>query len=180
MPSNKVVKNLISTEGLTEELCAFLNETRETLHGAERRIFMAKVVTLIGYGGKYKAERYLGWNRSTINKGIKELKSGLICVDNYASRGRKRSEAQLPKLLKDIHDIVTPLCQNDPTFRGSNIYLPITASEVRRRLISEKGYDNTMLPTTRTILNKLNKLGFTLKKGHERQTKKRSGQGSLG
>lgn len=173
MPSNKIVKNLVSADGLNEELCAFLNETRDSLHGADRRIFMAKVVTLIGYGGKYKAEQYLGWNRSTINKGIKELKSGLICVDNYSSRGRKRSEAQLPKLLKDIHDIVTPICQNDSALQGSNIYLPITAPEVRRRLISDKGYDNTMLPTTRTILNKLNKLGYTLKKEPRTKNKKK-------
>ncbi|MEH2043153.1 MAG: hypothetical protein V7L12_07570 [Nostoc sp.] len=30
----------------------------------------------------------MGWDRNTIRKGIRELTSGIICVDNYSVRGR--------------------------------------------------------------------------------------------
>ena len=170
----KPIENILSVEGLTDDICTLINEIRNSLHGAERRMFMAKVVMIIGFGGKYKAQRHLGWNRGTISKGIKELESGIVCIDNYSSRGRKRSETLIPDLLNDIRDIVTPLCQTDPTFRSTNLYSPITASEVRRRLIDEKGYDDTALPKVRTILNKLNELGYTLKKVQKLKPKKNS------
>lgn len=33
--------------------------------------------------GQLKAEQELGWNRVTISKEIKELTSGITCVDNF-------------------------------------------------------------------------------------------------
>ena len=129
-----------------------------------RRLFMAKVVKLLGPGGKRKAERRLGWNRCTINKGIKELESGIVCVDNFSSRGRKGFDFYFPNLRNDIHDIINPESQADPTFRATNLYSPITALEVRRRLISDKGYDDATLPKRQTITKILNELGYSLKK----------------
>ncbi len=173
MSKLEIINNLKSIKDLTPELCAFLNETRDKLNGSDRRLFMAKVVKLMGYGGKNKAERYLGWNRVTIDKGLKELDSGFTCVDNFSSRGRKKVESQLPNLLNDINNIVKPICQTDPTFRSTNLYSPITALEVRQRLISEKNYTNEELPTVRTISNKLNEIGYTLKKVQKLKPKKK-------
>jgi hypothetical protein len=102
----------------------------------------------------------LGWNRNVIIKGIKELKSGLRCIDDYSSRGRKPSEHHLPNLLDDIRAIVEPVSQVDPTFRTDQNYCPLTAGEVRRRLIDEKKYTDEELPKERTIRSKLNELGF--------------------
>jgi hypothetical protein len=75
----------------------------------------------------------------------------------------KRSEDHLPELLDDIAKIVEPVSQADPTFRTDQTYCPLTAGEVRRRLIEEKNTDQ-QLPTERTILSKLNQLGFKPKK----------------
>lgn len=44
------------------------------------------------------AERELGWNRGTIRKGQRELERGIVCLDAYSLRGRKRSEEHLPNL----------------------------------------------------------------------------------
>ncbi len=162
-----------SIKDLTPEFCIFLNETRDKLIGAERRHFMASFVKLLGYGGQLKAERFLGWDRKTIIKGTKELKSGITCIDNFSSRGRKASESHLPNLLDDIQKIVTPISQTDPTFRSTDLYSPITAAEVRRRLISEMNYNDQDLPTTRTISNKMNQLGFKLKKVQKCKPKKK-------
>ena len=149
---------------ITPELRKFLNETRSKLKGSERREFTANVVLLLGRGGQSRAERELGWDRKTISKGIKELKTGIRCIDNFASRGRHRAEHYVPNLLEDIKQIVEPVSQCDPTFRTTDLYSPLTAAEVHRRLIEEKNYTHDELPTVRTIINKLNELGLRLKK----------------
>jgi len=121
---------------------------------------MAKTVCALGSGGQRKAERELGWNRCTIRKGQGELEAGVVFSDNFAGRGRKKAEEHLPSLLEDIKAIVKPTSQADPTFRTTQLYTPLTAKEVRRRLIEEKGYTHEELPTERTINTKLNELDY--------------------
>ena len=121
-----------------------------------------------------RAERELGWDRKTIGKGIKELKSGIRCIDNFASRGRNRAEHHLPNPLEDIKQIVEPVSQCDPTFRTTELYSPLTAAEVHRKLVEQKNYTVEQLPTPRTISNKLNDLRFHLKKVDKCKPKKNS------
>ena len=146
------------------ELKLFLNETRSNLKGCERRKFMAKVVRLMGKGGQRRAEKELGWDRKTIQKGTKELDSGFDCIDNFSGRGRKPIEEKLPNLLDDIKDIIEPTSQCDPTFRTTQLYSPLTGVEVLRRLREDKEYSPDQLPTVQTIRYKLNQLGYSLKK----------------
>ncbi|MDM8517936.1 ISAzo13 family transposase [Desulfobacterales bacterium HSG16] len=141
---------------ITAEL---LINTAEKFEGGERRIFMAEVVNALGPGGQREAERELGWNRWTIRKGLKELETGII-IDNRSATGRKKAEEHLPDLMKDIKDIVEPQSQTDPTFRTTQLYIPLTAGGVRKLLIEEKGYSDKELPTERTISNKLNELNY--------------------
>ena len=162
-----------SIDKLTPELKELLNETRLKLKGAERRIFMAKVVCLLGRGGQIRAERELGWDRKTIIKGTKELKSGFDCIDNFSGRGKHPVEKKLENLLEDITQIVSPVSQCDPTFRSTELYSPLTAEEVYRRLIENKNYRPDQLPTVRTISTKLNQLGFRLKKVTKCKPKKK-------
>jgi DNA-dependent RNA polymerase auxiliary subunit epsilon len=79
----------------------------------------------------------------------------------------------LPNLLEDIKDIVEPVSQSDPTFRTTDLYSPLTAAEVHRRLVEQKKYNVEQLPTVRTISNKLNELGFHLKKVDKCKPKKK-------
>ena len=125
---------------------------------------MGRVVNLLGRGGQSFAERILGWNRGTIRKGLAELENGQPIEDRFDQRGRKRAEVHLPHLLDDIREIVEPSTQTDPTFRSTQIYCPLSAKEVRRRLINKYGYNDDELPCVRTIRNKLNELGYTLRK----------------
>lgn len=157
---------------LTPTLKAFLNTTRSKLKGHERRQFMARVVSLMGRGGQLKAERELGWDRKTIIKGRQEIESGFTCIDNFSGRGRKSSLEHFPNLKDDITSIVNPLCQTDPTFRTTTLYSPISANEVRRRLIEDMGYNPEKIPTVRTISTIMNKLGFKLKKVAKTKVKK--------
>ncbi|KPA10429.1 transposase [Candidatus Magnetomorum sp. HK-1] len=130
------------------------------LKGNKRRVLMAKTVKSLGDGGQRLAESVLGWNRKTIRKGMHELNSGLECIDNFSGRGRRTAEYYFSELSKNITEIVKPNSQVDPTFRTNKIYTPLTAKEVRFRLIDLKGYSKKKLPCIRTIRNKMNSLNF--------------------
>jgi hypothetical protein len=159
---------------LTDTLKALFIETARTLKGSERRRFMARTIQELGAGGQRRAERELGWNRQTIRKALRELASGLICLDAVTLRGRKRAEAHLPTLLTDIKAIVDSQSQVDPQFRTSRLYSRLTTAEVRRQLIAQKGYTDATLPTERTIANKLTSLGYYPTKVAKTQPQKRS------
>ncbi len=137
--------------------------TAKTLKGHDRRVFMARVVKVLGKGGQSQAKRELGWNRNTIRKGLRELESGVGCIDNYGARGRKRAEEHLPNLLQDIRELVDGQSQTDPSFESSRLYTRLSAAAVRRALITQKGYTDEALPSQETIRVKLNELGYTLR-----------------
>jgi hypothetical protein len=157
---------------LVEEVKELSRETEKVLKGSARRLFMARTVRALGEGGQRLAERELGWNRGTIRKGQHELEQGIVCLDAYTSRGRKRSEAHLPNLLTDITAIVDGQSQADPQFRTNRLYTRLTAMEVRRQLIAQKGYRDDELPTAETISTKLNELGYYPKKWRRANPKK--------
>lgn len=138
-------------------------ETAAILKGHERRRFMARIVNSLGRGGASWAERELGWNRTTINKGRRELESGKPIKDNYSARGRKKAEYYLPNLLSDIKAIVDEESQTDGTFRTTKLYTRMSAKEVRRQLITQKGYTDKALPAAKTIGEKMNELGYHLR-----------------
>jgi hypothetical protein len=148
---------------LTEELKITYIETAKVLRGSERRVFMARIVKTLGVGGQSLAARELGWNRMTIRKGMGELESGERIQDNYAARGRKKAEEKLPELLTDIRAIVDGQSQTDPSFQSQRLYTRLSAAEVRRQLIVQKGYRDEDLPTEETIRVKLNALGYRLR-----------------
>jgi hypothetical protein len=159
---------------LTDSLKAFFIDTAKTLKGSARRIFMARTVKELGAGGQRRAERELGWSRVTIRKGAREEESGTPIQDAFGARGRKRAEAHLPKLLTDITAIVDSQSQTDPQFRTNRLYTRLSAAEVRRQLIAQKGYTDAELPTVQTISTKLNALGYFPKKVAKTQPQKKS------
>lgn len=159
---------------LTDSLKALFIDTSKTLKGSARRLFMARTVKELGPGGQRRAERELGWNRITIRKGTHELESGFICLDAFGARGRKRAEVHLPHLLEDITAIVDGQSQTDPQFRTQRLYTRLSAAEVRRQLIAQKGYLNSALPTVQTISAKLNALGYFPKKVAKSRPQKKS------
>ena len=158
---------------LVETLKTVLIETAESLKGATRRLFMARSVKMLGRGGAQRAERELGWNRNTIRKGKHELESGLRSIDNSSGRGRKRAEEHWPRLEQDIREIVGPQSQIDPSFKTERLYTRLSAEEVRKRLIEQKGYSETDIPTRRTVSKKLNEFGYHLRKVAKSKPKKK-------
>lgn len=148
---------------LNDDLKTLFIETAEHLQGWARRTFMAKVANLLGKGGQRRAADELGWCRDTIRKGQKELAGNFAYIDRFSERGRKPAEEHLPTLLDDIRHIVDGQSQIDPTFKTTRLYTRLSAAEVRKQLIAQKGYSDDQLPTEETIRVKLNQLGYHLR-----------------
>jgi hypothetical protein len=158
---------------LNDTLKSLYIKTAQKLKGSDRRQFMAEVVKGLGIGGQTLAERELGWNRRTIRKGMQELNSGQAIEDGHGRSGRKPIEAKLPDLLKDIRAIVDPQAQTDPSFKSTRLYSRLSAAEVRRQLIKQKGYQAEELPSAETIRRRLNEMGYTLKRVVKAKPQKR-------
>ncbi len=149
---------------LNETIQATFKDAAKKLTGHRKRDFMAKVAEDYFDGSARKAETVLGWNRNTVQLGLHERRSGIICVDNYRARGTHKSEERLTNLESDIRSLVDIQAQADPRFESMFLYARISARAVREALISEKGYDEMQLPTRQTIGEILNRLGYRLKK----------------
>jgi transposase len=132
--------------------------------GARRRAYLAEVTLELGDGNARQAERVFGWGRGTIKKGLREVATGIRCVEYYAGRGRKKTEERHPQLVEDIRRVVDPKSQADPKFQTSFAYTRITARAVREELIEHQGYMEQELPCENTIGNMLNRLDYRLKR----------------
>ena len=139
-------------------------ETAKQLKGHARRLYMARVVKALGRGGQWFASQEFGWDRNTIRKGTRELETGFMCYDNYAARGRQRAEERLPQLLNDLRAIADQHSQADPKFQSRRLYLRLSAASVRQQLIEQKGYTDEQLPSAEVIRQRLNALGYSLKR----------------
>jgi DDE family transposase len=78
------------------------------------------------------------------------------------------------ELLTDIKAIVDSQSQADPQFRTQRLYTRLSAAEVRRQLIAQKGYSDSELPSERTIASKLTALGYYPTKVAKTQPQKNS------
>lgn len=147
------------TINITQETRQVWKDALDKLSGPDRRLFMASVVKGMGRGGVAWARRELGWDRTTIRKGMHELESGVVCSDNVGMRGRKGFAAKLPRLQDDLRAIGEASSQTDPTFRTTQLYRRLTAAEARRQLVG-MGYGEKELPSGRSLCRMLGKLGF--------------------
>lgn len=137
-----------------------LIDADNALRGGVCRMFRARVVEGLYAGNIAAACRDLHWSIGTIQKGREEVARGEPYIDYANAPGRRKSEEILPKLLDDIKDIVDSQSQTDPRFRTQRLYRRVSAPEVRRQLIEQKGYTDEVLPTNRTLQTKLNELGY--------------------
>ena len=149
---------------LTAAVKATFKDAAQKLTGCRKRDFMAKVTEDYLEGSARKAETVLGWNRHSVQLGLHERRTGIVCVDNYRARGRHKSEEKLPHLEADIRSLVERHAQADPKFQSTFAYARISARAVRAALINEKGYSEAELPNRQTIGTILNRIGYRLKK----------------
>ena len=134
------------------------------MSGSERRAFQA-VMTLKYCQGKARlAERVFGWGRDTVQLGLNEQRTGVICLGMQSAYGgdklweEKHSEvAQALWTLAELHS------QQDPTFRTLLSYTRLTAAEALKQLRAQ-GFPEDQLPSPSTMAEVLNRNGYRLRK----------------
>lgn len=149
---------------LSEPVKLTFKDAAKKLTGYRRRDFMAKVAEDYFNSSARKVETFMGWNRDSVQLGLHERRTGLICVDNYRARGRHKSEILLPSLEANIRSLVDPESQADPPFQSTFLYAKITAKAVLSALVSHHNYQIEELPSRQTIGTILNRMGYRLKK----------------
>ena len=83
----------------------------------ERRLFAASEARAVGYGGVVAVSRATGIARSTIDRGLADLRSGAVMFSKRVRRpgggGKPATETQ-PGLLETLHDLVQSAIRGDP------------------------------------------------------------------
>jgi hypothetical protein len=153
----------INMDGTADNYDALLRSGARRLTGYQRRLFQAEVTSELCGGSARLAERRFGWGRDTVDKGLHESHQGMRCLENFAARGRRRSEDKDPQLAADIRAIVDPHTYADPELRSSRRYTNLSAAEVRDALV-KKGYPKAELPSERTMRDILNRMNYRLKR----------------
>jgi Rhodopirellula transposase DDE domain len=142
---------------------ALIRSAARRLTGYQRRAFQAEVATELCGGCARQAERRFGWGRDTVEKGLLEQRHGLRCLENFAARGRQRTEQKDPQLAADIRALVEPHSYADPELKSSRRYSNLSAAEVLEALRA-KGYTQEELPSERTMRDILNRMNYRLKR----------------
>jgi len=126
---------------LTESVKGTVRSAARMLTGFKRRQFQAAMAIKYCRGNPRYAEQIFGWGRDAVNTGLNELRSGIRCLEDYTARGRPKSEAKSPELVRKIHALVESESQADPKFQTPLAYTRITAKAVHEQLLAntEKG-----------------------------------------
>jgi len=149
---------------LSKQHITTFKDAAKKLTGAKRRGFQAQVTTDYLKSKPRLAENTFGWDRKTVALGLNELRTGIVCVDNFKARGNKKTEAKKPQLEVDIVTLAEPQSQTDPKFQTLFKYTRITAKAMRKALIADKDWKDEDLPCEKTIGNILNRLGYSLRR----------------
>jgi hypothetical protein len=142
---------------------ALIRSAAKRLTGFQRRSFQAEVARELCGGCARRAERRFGWGRETVAKGLHERAHGVRCLENFAARGRQRSEDKDPRLAADLRAIVEPHTYADPGLQSARRYTNLSAAEVRDALV-KKGHRKAALPSERTLRDILNRMNYRLKR----------------
>jgi len=149
---------------LSKQYIDTLKNAAKKLTGAKRRAFEAQVTVDYFDAKAYLAEQAIGWDRRTIALGLNELRTGIVCVDNFKARGNQKTEVKKPQLKVDIIALAEPQSQTDPKFQTLFKYTRITAKAMRIALMTEKGWQDKDLPCEKTIGAILNRLDYCLRR----------------
>lgn len=148
---------------LTDGMIETIKSGAAKLTGFKRREYMAEVALQYCGGSARKAERLFGWGREAVRTGLHEKRTGIRCLDNFAARGRKKTEEKSPQLVEEIERIVEPHVQADPKFQTPLAFTRITARAVRDELLKNDEL-NPVIPSRQTVGEILNRLGYRLRR----------------
>ena len=148
---------------LTPQQIADLRLGASHMTGATRRAFQAEMTLKYCEGNARRAEAVLGWSRQSVEVGLAEKRTGIVCLSLQAAfSGRPRWEEQYPQAASALIDLALAHSQQDPTFRTTVSYTRLTAQTAIEGL-RQQGAPEATLPAPSTMSVILNRLGFRLR-----------------
>jgi len=154
--------SILSRNKIPEGVVTLISRLVDLIPWPVRRQAMGDVALSLLDGKHRVAEVVFGWNRSTVELGIHEFRTGMTCMSDLSTRQKPKAEEKYPRLLVDIREIMDPLSQSEPRLRTTLLYTDMTAQAVYDALL-EKGWSKETLPTVRTISNLLNRHDYRLR-----------------
>ncbi len=149
---------------LTESMIEDIRSAAKHMHGAKRRSFQADMTEKYCGGSAWKAAAIFKWNQKTVELGLHEKRTGIICFGaQKLNSGRKKWEDEHPEAATILCAIAEEHSQQDPSFRSSIAYTRLTA-KAALRLLRERGVSEDELPKKSTMAVILNRLGYRLRK----------------
>lgn len=131
--------------------------------GVERRSFQAEMALKYCGGSARHAEAVFGWNRNTVQLGLHERRTGIICLGaQKACCGNQLWEEKHPDVAEVLWNLAESHCQQDPTFRTTQSYTRLTAAQALS-LLREHGFSDDVLPSPSTMAEVLNRNGYRLR-----------------
>jgi len=157
MKTSTVVRNAVS-----KQIIDLVARLVGMIPWPSRRSAMGDVAISLLNGKPRVAEDVFGWSRATVELGMKEFKSNILCINDLSTRRKPKVEEKDPKLLSDIIEIMTPLSQAESHLRTTYSYTDMTAKAVYGFLL-QKGWTEDQLTANRTISNILNRHNYRLR-----------------
>jgi hypothetical protein len=151
-------------QSLTASQVADLRLAASKMTGPKRRAFQAEMALKYCEGHPLLAETIFGWGRHTVEVGLAERRTGIMCLGaQSAFSGRKRWEDTHVPVAEALRQLAEAHAQQDPTFRTTLAYTRLTAQAALVALRAQ-GYGDDQLPSPSTMAEVLNRLGFRLRK----------------
>ena len=161
-------------EGLTRIQIEDLHFASSKMTGVRRRAFQAEIAIKYCNGSARLTEIVFGWGRNTVETGLSEKRTGIICVGAQSGfSGRKRWEEHYPEAAQSLQKLSEAHCQQDPTFTSSVDYTRLTAAAAIEALKIE-GFAAEQLPCASVMAAVLNRSGYRLRKILKAKPKKNS------
>jgi len=155
---------LASQQSLHPSQIADLRLAACKMTGPTRRAFQAEMALKYCGGNPLLAETIFGWGRHTVEVGLAERRTGILCLGaQSAFSGRKRWEDLHPEAAAALRQLAEAHGQQDPTFRTTLAYTRLTAQSAREALRAQ-GYREAQLPSPSTMAEVLHRMGFRLRK----------------
>ena len=152
----------LARNGVSTEMVGLISRLVDLIPWPARRCAMGDV-TLSLLDGKHRvAENVFGWSRSAVEVGINEFQTGISCVNDLSTRLKPKTEEKNPKLLAEIHALMEPHSESEPSLRTTLLYTNMTARAVYDALV-ERGWAAESLPTVRTISSILSRQDYRLR-----------------
>ncbi len=130
----------------------------------DRRSFQAEIALKYCGGSARLAETIFGWKRESVEKGLGEKRTGILCLGaRSAFSGNKRWEEKQPEAAEVLRKLAESHAQQDPTFHSTMAYTRLTAAEALRQLRAQ-GFEEEQLPCPSCMSLILNRMGYRLRK----------------